>query len=175
MSATKEVSNAVEQNQLQRLEEPAVKIIRNYTIAAAGSGLIPFAAVSGTATTGIQVMMIKALCELFEVQFDGKVASTVVNAALGSLVIQGASIAVSGGIPGVVNPAKGLSGAILSGVYTATVGEFYKVHFQKGGTLEDASLLDIGKYFKAEVENGDISISNVANPMSFAKRIFNWN
>ncbi|MFK7935700.1 MAG: DUF697 domain-containing protein [Saprospiraceae bacterium] len=173
MTNSTEVSNQVEQIQLRRLDEPAMGIIRKFTLIAAGGGLIPLAAVSATANTGIQVMMIKELCQLFNVQFDGKVATTVVTAVIGSAIIQGASIAVSGGIPGVVNPTKGISGAILAGVYTATVGEFYKVHFQKGGTLEDASLLDIGKYFKAEIDNGDISVSNIANPMSFAKRIFN--
>lgn len=175
MSATTEVLNRVEKEQLQQHDDAAIKIIRKYTLMAAGSGLIPFAAVSATATTGVQVMMIRELCQLFDVPFDGKVASMVVTSAVGSIVVQGASILVSGGVPGIVNPTKGLSGAILSGVYTATVGEFYKVHFQKGGSLNDASLLDIGKYFKAEIENGDISVSNVANPVSFAKRIFNWN
>ena len=175
MSTTTEVAPVMEEMQLKRHEEEAAKIVRNYTIAAAGSGLIPFSILSGAATTGVQVMMIKDLCQLFNVEFDQKVVSTLITSIIGSALIQGASMAISAGVPGVVNPMKGLSGAALSGVYTATVGEFYKVHFQKGGSLDDASIMDIGNYFRAEIENGDISMSSIANPVSLGKRIMNWN
>lgn len=175
MSDTTTIKDIKETIDLQRFDKEAMKIIRNYTILATGSGLIPNPILGIGATTGIQVMMIKKMCTLFNVPFDRKVVNVVINSTVGSALAKAASVAVAVGMPGVSAPMKGLSGAGIAGLYTATVGEFYKVHFQKGGTLEDASITDIGKYFKAEIENGDISMNSIANPMEMAKRIINPN
>ena len=75
-------------------------------------------------------------------------------------------------IPGISAPLKGVSGAAVAGIYTATVGEFYKVHFQNGGTLEDASLSDLTKYIAEEYNRGDINLSQISNPSKIFKNIF---
>lgn len=148
----------------------ANKIIKNYIIAATGSGIIPVPLLSGVALTGIQFLMVRDLCRLYEVPYDGKELRMTLNAALGTVVTQLAAMATII-IPGVSAPTKGLTGAAIGGLYIATVGEFYKVHFQDGGNLENASLTDLRKYFVEEYKRGDISTSSL-NPIHIVKRIF---
>lgn len=151
-------------------EAQANRIIRNYTIAATGSGIVPIPLISAAAVTGIQVLLIKDLCRLFEVPFNDRQVQVIVNSTLGSVATRIVAMAATI-IPGISAPTKGLSGAAISGLFVATVGEFYKVHFQSGGTLEDASINDLRKYFIEEYKRGDIS-TNSLSPISMIKRIF---
>lgn len=151
-------------------DERANKIIRNYIIAATGGGIIPIPAVSTAAITGIQFFMVRDLCKLFDVPFTNRKINVLVNAALSSVVTQFAAMATKI-IPGVSAPTKGLSGAAISGLVIATVGEFYKVHFQDGGNLDDASIGDLKTYFIEEYKRGDINASSL-NPINVVKRIF---
>lgn len=148
----------------------ANKIIKNYTIAATGSGILPIPLVSAAAVTGIQFLLIRDLCKLFDVPFTNKRINVIVNSTLGSIATRLVAMAAVI-IPGVSAPTKGLSGAAIAGLYVATVGEFYKVHFQDGGTLEDASLNDLKKYFVEEYKRGDINTSSL-NPINIVKRMF---
>ncbi|MEM1121668.1 MAG: hypothetical protein AAGJ18_14550 [Bacteroidota bacterium] len=152
------------------LEKAANKIIRKYTIAATGSGLIPVPVLSAAVITGIQVLMTKELCALFGVDFENQKASVLLNAALGSAATRVVSMAALV-VPGISAPMKGLSGAAIAGVYTATVGEFYKVHFQNGGNLENASIRELASYFVDEYQRGDISLNSIANPRDMFQRM----
>lgn len=145
-------------------DSEANRTIRNYTLAAMGGGAISHPLFSGLAVTTLQVMMVKSLCDLFGVPFLNRRTNVIINSALGSAATQLVAIA-STAIPGVSTPMKGLSGAAISALYTATVGEFYKVHFQKGGTLDNASITDLSKYIVEEYRRGDISLGNLTNPM----------
>lgn len=155
----------------KKFDKKANKVIRNYTIAATGSGIIPNPVVSAAAITGIQVMLIKKLCELYNIPFTKKRIDVIINSVVGSVVTRLVALATVA-IPGVSTPMKGLSGGAIAGLYTATVGEFYKVHFQNGGTLKDASISDISKYFLEEYQRGDISLSSITNPTSIVKTMF---
>lgn len=154
----------------KKLNRKADKAIRNYTIAATGSGIIPIPVVSATAITGIQVMLIKELCRLYNIPFTKKRMNVIINSVIGSMVTRLLALATVA-IPGVSAPMKGLSGGAIAGIYTATVGEFYKVHFQNGGTLKDASIGDLSKYFLEEYQRGDISLSSITNPTNMMKRM----
>lgn len=150
-------------------DERANKIIRNYTIAATGGGFVPVPVVSVAATTGIQFLLVKDLCNLYDVPFTERRVDVIINSALGTIATRLVAL-VTVIIPGISAPTKGLSGAAIAGLYTATVGEFYKVHFQNGGTLEDASISDLKKYFLEEFRRGDINLSSL-NPVSMIKRM----
>ncbi|PHN04047.1 YcjF family protein [Flavilitoribacter nigricans] len=151
-------------------DEKANKIIRNYIIAATGGSFVPIPVVSTAVITGIQFFLVRDLCKLYDIPFTSRKINVLVNSALGSVVTQVAAMATKI-IPGVSAPTKGLSGAAIAGLYIATLGEFYKVHFQDGGTLEDASIGDLKKYFVEEYKRGDINASSL-NPINVVKRIF---
>lgn len=151
-------------------DKKANRIIRNYTLAAAGSGFIPVPLLSGAGVTAIQILLIRDLCSLFHVPFEGKNLPVIINSIFGTLATQLAEAAITN-IPGLSNSMKGFSGAAIASLYTATVGEFYKVHFQNGGNLGNASIADIGKYFMEEYKRGDISLGSISNPIELAKRL----
>lgn len=175
MAADKKALIPVEINNILLHEEEAQRIIRKYTLIAAGGGIFSNFAVSISATTGVQVLMIKELCQLYQVSFDQRMAGVVINSAIGSVVSSGLSFALSSLLPA-SSPNKGLdlSGAGVASVYTATVGEFYKVHFQKGGNLESVSIMDLGDYFVDEVQKGDIKMRSFSSPFSVIRSIFNF-
>lgn len=152
----------------------ADKMVKKYTIIATGGGLIPNPLAAVGATVGAQVFMIKELCELYKVPFAEQQTTLLINSVIGSVLTKALSVFVSTVIPN-ATPIGGpdFSGAAICGLYTATVGEYYKDHFQNGGTLEDATLKDLGNYFMAEIERGDIGISNFSNPSSIMKRLIN--
>ncbi|MEM1216607.1 MAG: DUF697 domain-containing protein [Bacteroidota bacterium] len=151
-------------------EQAANKIIRNYTLAAAASGFVPFSVLSAAGVTATQVFMIRSLCQLYQVPFKENQAQVLLNSALGSAATRLIGIAATA-VPGVRTPMRGLSGAAIASLYTATVGEFYKMHFQKGGTLDTASIKDFGNYLVEEFQQGDISLQQLANPMSTLKEV----
>ena len=109
--------------------------------------------------------MIKDLCSLYHVPFDEKMTTLILNSTIGGVLTKAFSMAVSTVIPG-SSPMVGpdLSGAAISGLYTATVGEFYKVHFDNGGNLQDASIGELANYFMEEIRRGDIGLSSFTNP-----------
>jgi uncharacterized protein (DUF697 family) len=157
-------------------EEEAQHIIRKYTIIAAGGGLLPNPILSFAASTGLQMLMIRELCKLYHVDYDNNLAGVAVNSVAGSVATTGLSFVVSSFIPG-SNPVVGfdVSGAAIAGIYTATVGEFYKEHFQRGGTLQDASISDLGHYLLDEIQNGDLSMNSLTNPSYLVKHVMKLN
>lgn len=154
-------------------EEEAQRIIKGFTFAATGGGLIPNPIAAISACVSTQVLMIRELCYLYDVPFDQKVINVVLNSIAGSVLANLISSTISSFLSG-NSPQTGLdlSGAGISAIYTATVGEFYKVHFQEGGTLDDASITDLGSYFLDEIQRKDISMGSVTNPVSTIKDLF---
>jgi hypothetical protein len=115
-------------------------------------------------------MMIKDLCELYKVPFNQARNKVIINATVGSIV---SKVLTSGltMVPGMAGPIKGLMDAGIAGLYTATVGEYYKVHLQRGGNLENSSLKALGEYFIAEIQSGDITLNQLTSPSAIVKRM----
>lgn len=156
----------------QKKTKKADKIIKKFTIISTGSGLIPNPVASVGATVGAQLFMIKDLCELFKVSYEEQQTAVLINSVIGGVLTKAISMVVSTLIPN--NSATNgpdFSGAAICGLYTATVGEYYKDHFQSGGNLENATLSDLGDYFMAEIQRGDIGLSSFTNPSSIMTRL----
>lgn len=152
----------------------ADKIVKKFTIIATGSGLIPNPVASVGATVGAQLFMIKDLCELYKVPFEEQQTKVLLNSVIGGVLTKAISMVVSAVVPnGQPTTGPDFSGAAICGLYTATVGEYYKDHFQSGGNLDNATLKDLGNYFMAEIEKGDIGLSSFSNPSSIMKRLMN--
>lgn len=150
---------------IEKRDKKAQKIIRKYVLIASAGGLVSMPLVSVGATVTTQVLMIRDLCSLYHVPFDEKMTTLIINSSIGGVLTKAISMAISTVIPG-SQPTVGIdvSGAVICGLYTATVGEFYKVHFDNNGNLEDASIRDLAKYFMEEIERGDIGLDNFTNP-----------
>ncbi len=171
MSKKAQIIPVVTNEEEAPLENEAQRLIRSYVIAATGTGFLRNSVISTSGIFIIQMMLIKDLCRLFGVSFNKDLVRATVNSVLGSVMTRGITSALTA-IPGFSGSVKGLSGAGIAGVYVATIGEFYKVHFQQGGTLDDVTLGKIGRYFREEIQSGDISIQSIRNPLAIVKRLF---
>ena len=151
-------------------ENEAQSIIRKYVLMSTGLGFVPNPVLNVGSTATTQILMIRELCDLFKVPFQKELVSVSVSSLFGSAVTKAVGLVAAMVIPGAKPVARlNLAGGGISGLYTNTVGEYYKIHFQKGGTLKDASFSDLGRYFKEEYQRGDIGINSLTNPMSVLK------
>ena len=114
-----------------------------------------------------QLFMIKELAQLYSVNTDDLTQTAVYSAAGSAIAKLGTNLVVS------VLPGEGsnVAGAAVAGIYTATLGEFYKIHFRDGGTLDDVSIADFANYFVEEVQRGDINISTFTNPTALLSHL----
>jgi uncharacterized protein (DUF697 family) len=145
-------------------ERDADKIIRNYTLAATASGFIPFSPIAASGVAATLVLMIQSLCELYQVPFSPSRARVLVHALLGSIATRLAAQLVTS-LPGMRHSLRGVSTAATASLFTATVGEFYKRHFQRGGTLANASVRDFTKYVVEAVDRGDLTVGKLISPV----------
>lgn len=162
------IQRAVNQN--SSYEEAAKKIIRKYTIVSAGAALVPYDFVDVVSCTAAQALMIKELSELYEVSYSEKLANVAFWSATGSI----ATKIISAAVGSIINKNGGgvdLTGAAVAGIYTATVGEFYKIHLRDGGTLEDARISDFSEFFIEEIKKGDLSMATFTNPSALISHL----
>ena len=156
----------------QRLyETEAKKVIKKYTLIATAAGVVPIPVISTAGVIAAQVFMVRELTQQFNIPFDEDRASVIINSAIGGVLSKVFAMTVDAVVPGSGVAGIDLSSGAISGIYTATVGEFYKVHFQKGGTLENASIGDLGNYFMEEIQRGDIGLNSITNPTQFMKSL----
>lgn len=156
---------------LNNAEEQAGAIIRNATLAASATGLIPVNGIDVAANSIVQTVMIRELAELYGHNFRDHAAATFLTSLVGSSVARLAAGLVSAVAPSKVG-AVSFTNIAISGIYTASVGAFYNEHFEKGGDLEDISLDSFTDFFISEVKSGELSLGTVTNPSHLLKYLF---
>ncbi len=152
-------------------EEQSKRIIRKYTLIASGASLLPYDFVDVVSSTAAQALMIRELCQLYGISYSDRLANVAFWSATGSVATKIISAAVEalvskGGFGGI-----DLTGAAVAGIYTATVGEFYKLHLRDGGTLADVKIADFADYFIEEIKRGDLSMATFTNPAVLMRQL----
>lgn len=168
-------TNQSNTNMTTNRDQEALSTIKKYTLIAAGGGLLSNSALSFAVNTGVQTLMIKELCTIYDVNFDSRIVNVLAQSALGSAITSGLSLAFTSITPGGNFAGLNISGAGIASIYTAAIGEYYKTHFEEGGTLENVSLNDIGHQLLDEIQNGDHSVTKMGNPNYLVKSILNMN
>ena len=64
-----------------------------------------------------------------------------------------------------------ITSAAVAGIYTAGVGEFYKIHLRDGGTLEDVQISDFADHLINEIKKGDLSLATFTNPKALLNHL----
>ncbi|WP_193173340.1 YcjF family protein [Nisaea nitritireducens] len=120
--------------------------LHNYMVASAGFGLIPIPVVDVAAFIGANVMLVKRLCEIYDVPFKSNIAKsalTGIGGAVGSLGLAGGlGLSVGKLIPGAGMAAGMLTLPIANTAFTYAVGKIFIAHFEMGGTLLDFNTKD---------------------------------
>ena len=159
-------------NRTDEYESKSGSIIRKYTLASTAAGLIPVVGLDVAAVTTAQVFMIRELANLYKIPHEGRLSQTVMTSLIGSTVSRVITALISNVIPGGGGAGSHLASAAVAGIYTATAGEFYKIHFRDGGTLDDVNFSDFSNYFIDEVKRGDINMSTFTNPSKLVSYLF---
>lgn len=132
----------------------AETVIRTHTLAAAAAGGFVRLPVADILAIGaVQLDMIRQLCRVYNIEFaeaQGKaVVSSITSATLGK-AIAGSAIKF---IP-ILNLVSAIPNAIFAGASTYAVGEVFKIHFERGGTILDFEMERAKKLYKEKFEKG---------------------
>lgn len=140
----------------------ADKLIRNHMAWSMGAGLIPVPIADFFAVSAIQLDMIRQLCKLYEVDFRENDGKAIISALTGSGLARLGAQAVKF-IPGVGSVIGGLTMSVLSGASTYAIGEIFKKHFEKGGTILDFDTDRLKKMYNDLFEKGKKVASEMKN------------
>jgi uncharacterized protein (DUF697 family) len=112
----------------------ASKIVRNYTLGSAATGLVPVPLVGSGLHVGIQILMLRKLAKLYDVEFSEQRANAIIGVLAGfSLPAAGASLLQM--IPGAGPLLMFVGGITLPPASTYALGKVFIKHFESGGTF----------------------------------------
>jgi uncharacterized protein (DUF697 family) len=137
--------------------EQAAEIVRRKMLWSAGVGLVPVPLVDGAAFLGLQLHMMKQLCDLYGVPFKVHWVKNTVAGLLGSVLPAGLGGTLAYGlrfIPviGITTSALAFSG--LGGAATYALGKVFTNHLAEGGTVLDFSADKLKTSFKKHFKDG---------------------
>ena len=117
----------------------ANKILKNYTVASMGTGLIPIPFLDQIALMGVQRKMLYELTQLYELPFSKDVGQSILRMLLKTLLSSNLIKGVLGNfikfIPIIGTTVGGLSVSVFNGASTYAIGQVFIQHFESGGTL----------------------------------------
>lgn len=135
-------------------QESAEKAIRSHMIWSMGAGLIPFPLADLFTVGAVQLDLIRQLCKIYGVDFKEEEGKAIVTSLTSSLLAKiGARTAIKL-IPGIGTVIGGVAMAVLSGASTYAIGQAFRNHFEKGGTILDIDLNRIKKVYQEKFEKG---------------------
>jgi uncharacterized protein (DUF697 family) len=160
-SALKTVKNTIMSDQNSDQNKHADTIIRNHVIWSMGAGLIPVLIADIFAVSALQLDMIRQLCKAYDVDFKETQGKAIVTSLTGTTIARLTAGSVIKLIPGIGSIIGGVTVSMFAGASTYALGEVFKMHFSKGGTILDFDPDRLKKYYKEKFEKG----KNVAKQM----------
>jgi uncharacterized protein (DUF697 family) len=113
----------------------AEKIVDRYKVYAALGGLVPMPAISLAGLTAINMRMVKALCDLYELPFESNQTRSIIIGLIGGCVPTGLGFATAS-VVGLVLPAGAFIGLVASAasaaVMTRGIGLIFIEYFENG-------------------------------------------
>lgn len=131
----------------------AENIIKNATLYATGSGLIPLPGVDFAVVTWVQLNMLNNLSELYGKRYSESRARILITSLAGGLLTRAGASAIKL-IPGVGTILGGVSAAIANGGTTYAIGKVINRHYADGGDLYDFNAEMFREYFNQQYERG---------------------
>jgi uncharacterized protein (DUF697 family) len=132
-------------------------IIRKWTYAAAGAGLIPIPIADIAAIAAVQLKMVADLSAHYGVPFYRNQGKAAIGALTGTYISRQMSPLVGSALKAV--PVVGQFGGALAmglsaGASTYAVGRVFDTHFASGGTMLDFDASKVKSVFTREYEKG---------------------
>jgi len=137
-------------------QEPNVmvdSIIRNHVVWSMGAGMIPLPVIDVFAMSAVQLDMVRQMCRLYQVNFNGMQGKSLITALVGSGIARAGASALKL-IPGIGTVIGSVALPVLSGASTYALGQVFKQHFETGGTFLDFDVDRLRKYYSEQFEKG---------------------
>jgi uncharacterized protein (DUF697 family) len=113
----------------------AEKIVDRYKVYAALGGLVPMPAINLAGLTAINMRMVKALCDLYELPFESNQTRSIIMGLIGGSVPTGLGLATAS-VVALVLPAGAFVGLVASSasaaVMTRGIGLIFIEYFENG-------------------------------------------
>lgn len=154
-TALKTVKKTIMSNQSSDRDKHAETIIRNHVIWSMGAGLIPVLIADIFAVSALQLDMIRQLCRTYEVDFQETQGKAIVTSLTSTTLARLTAGSVIKLIPGIGSIIGGITVSAFAGASTYALGEVFKMHFSKGGTILDFDPDRLRKYYKEKFEKGE--------------------
>lgn len=135
----------------------ADKLIKEHTLYSMGSGLIPVIGLDIMANTAVQLELTRKLCHLYHLKFEEAQLRALLNALIGSTAARVYAMGTKSLlklIPGVGTMVGGVVVGLYAAASTYASGEVFKMHIEKGGTLNDFDAKAMKKYYELKIKEG---------------------
>ena len=129
-------------------------IVSSYASYAAGAGLIPLPVVDLLTIGSLQLKMLAALAECYQVPFNRDLGKSVLASLLGTVTTRvgsGLVRSVLKTIPGIGSLVGALAMPAMAYGVTYAVGRVFVKHFESGGTLVSFDAAAAGEHFTSEL------------------------
>jgi len=135
----------------------ASQLIKEHTMYSLGSGLIPVIGLDILANTAVQMELTRKLCKLYHLKYEEAQLRSLLNALVGSTAARIYAMGTKSLlklIPGVGTMVGGVVVGLYAAASTYASGEVFKMHIEKGGTLNDFDAKAMQKYYKIKLDEG---------------------
>ena len=151
--------------------ERAGEIIKNYSLYAAGAGMVPVIGVDTAAVTFVNYKLVEELANIYEVPFQQEQSKIIISSLVTSLagtLVSKLLTSISGpfSLFGFVSGA--ITNAAVSSFLTFSSGEILRLHFAEGGTLENIDVNHYIDYYTDQVKQGNITPRKFASLNAFS-------
>lgn len=137
--------------------QDAMLIVRKWSAWSAGAGLIPLPIVDMAGLMTAQLLMLKKLCNIYDLPFDSqrsKSSLAILLSGVNTVYLAGSSLKFL--------PFFGLASLIampaVNGALTYAVGRVFIQHFASGGTFLDFDHKKVRKFFEEQYREGKLGV-----------------
>ncbi len=143
------------------LKKEADAITTRRTLYAGGIGLLPFPLIDVAAILGVQVIMIRDIAKVYDVDFKEERVRALISTLIGSLGTMGVMSGVKA-IPVVGSIIGGFTTSLTGAATTYALGKVFTQHFDQGGTLLNFDPVKSRKYFQEAYEEGKLYVEDLS-------------
>ena len=128
-------------------------IIRKNVIWATAAGAVPVPLLDIAAVTAIQLDMLRALCQAYDIEYPTVKGKALISAISGSVMARYWASFLKG-IPGIGAVVGSFSMSIMSGASTYALGKVFEKYLKEEGSLDNIDPSEAKQLFKEEFSKG---------------------